>query len=93
MKTKLDSDSRESLIKYRLERAFETLKEAEYNAKGGYYNTAVNRLYYAAFYAANALLISKEMVCESHKGVKIMLSLHFIKNGILSEEHGKTFNR
>ena len=91
MTGKLDSEARNNLVKYRMQRAFETLAEAEYSSKGDYYNTAINRLYYACFYAANALLISREIVCETHKGVRTMLSLHFIKNGILSEEHGKTF--
>ena len=47
MKVTLDEDSRRDLIEYRLQRSNETLEEADYNAKGGYYNSAVNRLYYA----------------------------------------------
>ena len=47
MKEKLDSESRAAIVNYRLERAYETLKEADYNTAGGYYNAAVNRLYYA----------------------------------------------
>ena len=31
MKEKLDSESRAAIVKYRLERAYETLKEADYN--------------------------------------------------------------
>lgn len=55
MKEKLDSESRAAIVNYRLERAYETLKEADYNTAGGYYNAAVNRLYYACYYAASAL--------------------------------------
>ena len=43
MKEKLDSESRAAIVNYRLERAYETLKEADYNTAGGYYNAAVNR--------------------------------------------------
>lgn len=93
MKPTLDPESRKALIDYRLQRATETLVEADYNAKGGFYNTAVNRLYYSAFYAANAALISKEITTNSHAGVKSMLSLHFIKTGLLDVEHGKTLNQ
>ena len=50
MKEKLDSESRAAIVNYRLERAYETLKEADYNTAGGYYNAAVNRLYYAWHY-------------------------------------------
>lgn len=93
MTDKLNPESRANLINYRIERAFETLQEADYNAAGGFYNTAVNRLYYATFYASNAALLSKEIICSSHKGVKSMISLHFIKPGILAIEHGQTLNQ
>lgn len=93
MTAKLDSDSRNALINYRIQRAYETLQEADYNAVGKYYNTAVNRLYYSVFYAANALLLSKEIVCGTHKGIKNILSLHFIKTGLLDVCHGKSFNQ
>ena len=33
MKEKLDSESRAAIVKYRLERAYETLKEADYTAE------------------------------------------------------------
>lgn len=41
MREKLDPENRASIVNYRLERAYETLKEADYNADGGYYNAAV----------------------------------------------------
>lgn len=44
MNTELSQEDRESLISYRMERAYATLKEAAYNAAGNYFNTAVNRL-------------------------------------------------
>lgn len=87
----LDRDARNALIVYRLQRATETLEEADYNAKGNYYNTAINRLYYAAFYAASALMLSYEIECSTHAGVKSMLSLKFIRTGLLDKSHGKTF--
>lgn len=57
MREKLNSETRAAIVSYRLERAHETLQEADYNANGGYYNTAINRLYYACYYAASALLL------------------------------------
>lgn len=54
MKQTLDDKSRANLVNYRIEKAFETLKEADYNAIGEYYNIAVNRLYYAAYYSISA---------------------------------------
>ena len=91
MKDELTQKQRNDLIDYRLARAEETLEEAAYNAKGGYFNTAVNRLYYAAYYAASALMLASGLKTTSHAGVKTQLSLHFIKEGKLSVDHGKTF--
>ena len=92
MKEKLDSESRAAIVKYRLERAYETLKEADYNTAGGYYNAAVNRLYYACYYAASALLLNCEIEANTHNGVKTQLSLHFVRTGHWSLDHGATFS-
>lgn len=92
MKEKLDSESRAAIVKYRLERAYETLKEADYNTAGGYYNAAVNRLYYACYYAASALLLNCEIEANTHNGVKTQLSMHFVRTGHLSLDHGATFS-
>lgn len=92
MKDKLDAESRAAIVEYRLERAHATLKEADYNTDGGYYNAAVNRLYYACYYAASALLLSREILAHTHSGVKTQLSLHFVRTGQLSIEHGTTFS-
>lgn len=50
MKEALDDQSRVALIQYRIDRAYETMKEAALLAGEGYYNAALNRLYYACFY-------------------------------------------
>ena len=57
----------------------------------GYYNTAVNRMYYACYYAASALLITEGIVTKTHDGVLQMLSLHFIKTGVLPAEYGRKY--
>lgn len=93
MNETLDEQSRQALVKYRLERAAETLKEADVLTREGYYNAAGNRLYYACFYATLALLVANNISTSSHTGVKTMLGLHFVSKGLLSKEHGKTFSR
>ncbi|MBQ8153481.1 MAG: HEPN domain-containing protein [Prevotella sp.] len=93
MKETLDEESRNALIQYRLERADETLKEVAILAKESHFNAAINRLYYACFYAASALLVANNISAVSHAGVKTMLGMNFVSKGILSKEHGKTFSR
>ena len=61
MNETLDEQSRRALVSYRIERADETIIEAKLLAGDGHYNAAMNRLYYACFYAALALLV---LFCE-----------------------------
>lgn len=92
MKQELSPEHREALTRYRLERAHKTLEEAIYLRNGGYFNAAVNRLYYACFYAASGLLIANGIEASTHAGVKAMLSYHFVRTGKLEVEHGVTFS-
>ena len=92
MKETLDEQSRISLIRYHLERADEAMEEAALLSERGHYNAAVNRLYYACFYAVQALLLKHHIAATTHAGVKSMLGLHFVSKGVISIEHGKTFN-
>ncbi len=92
MKETLDEQSRQGLVRYRIERADETMEEVALMASHGHYNAAVNRLYYACYYAAEALLLQNHISASTHAGVKSMLGLHFVSKGILSLDDGKTFN-
>ncbi|MBO6013472.1 MAG: HEPN domain-containing protein [Bacteroidales bacterium] len=93
MKETLDEQSCLSLIKYRIDRADQTILESKLLAKEGYYNAAINRLYYACFYAVLALFVANGITTVTHAGVKTMLGLNFISKGLIPNEHGKTFSR
>lgn len=93
MNETLDTGSVKDLIEYRLHRAVETLEEADYNAKGGYYNAAINRLYYACFYAASALMLANNLETSTHKGIKTMLGLHFVRSGKLDIRYGRIYQQ
>ena len=49
------------VVVYRMESAKRLLVEIESHIDDGYYNTAINRMYYACFYAVSALLIHNEI--------------------------------
>ena len=51
---------------------------------GGYFNGAINRLYYACYYISIALLIKTGISAQTHAGTKQMLGLHFVVTGKLS---------
>ena len=91
MNNGLTEENYEALSKYRIERAHETLSEIPYLREQGYYNTATNRLYYACYYAAVALLVKHRISAGTHAGVKTMLGMHFVSKGLISKESGRAF--
>ena len=62
-------------------------------ANESHYNAAANRLYYACYYAATALLVAHGHNTQTHAGTKTLLGLHFVSKGLLSNEYGKIFSR
>ena len=91
MSDDFNQESKDALISYRISRAYESLNEAELMCSGEFFNATINRLYYACYYAAVALLLKNNISAQTHSGVKTMLGLHFISKGLLSIENGKTF--
>ena len=73
---------------HRIQTAYNTVEAAKLLAENGFWNSAVNRLYYALFYAVNALLVCNEIYPQSHSGMRGQFSLHFIKTGRLDIKYG-----
>ncbi len=83
----------EYLIRYRLERAKNTLDDARILADQGRWNSTINRLYYSAYYAVIALLLKSSLKPTTHKGVKAAYSEYFIKTGKVPKEFGKIYSQ
>jgi len=83
--------SPEDYIKYRLERASESIKEARLLADKGHWNTTANRLYYAAFYSVNALLYFEGVKAQTHSGTKTEFH-KLIKNELIDIKWGKLYS-
>lgn len=92
MKT-LTDENRIDIVRYRLENAKKTLAEVETHRDNGYFNTAVNRMYYACYYAASALLIAYGIETKSHDGVRQQLGKQVILSGKLPAELGKFYSQ
>ena len=92
MKEQLSQENRNALAAYRYRRSQETLAEVPSLKQLGYYNTAINRLYYACYYAAVALLIRHGINPGTHAGVKQMIGMHFVATGRMSREIGRSFS-
>lgn len=78
-------------IHYRLEKAEETIKAANVLLEKEMWNSAVNRFYYACFYAVTALLVKAEIETKSHSGVKTQFFLNYVKQGKISMENGRLY--
>ncbi len=89
----LTIDERKALINYRVQRSYSCMTEAEDVAKLAHWNLVANRLYYAVYYMASALLIEKGLHAQTHSGVIHLLGLHFVKTEILSSNDGRLFSR
>lgn len=80
-----------SLSDIRIGKAYEFLEDAEITFKAGRYRTSVNRSYYAVLNAVRAVLILEGINPRSHEGTVTMLSLRFVRPGLLQKEFVKKF--
>jgi len=80
------------LAKYRLERARDTLSDAQKYFKDATLNSTVNRIYYAMFYAVNGLLISKGLSSSKHSGVRALFNKEFVNKGAVEKNWGKFYS-
>jgi len=92
----LSEEDKKSLVVYRLKKAKETFAEIPILIENKLWRNAANRLYYACFYAATALLIKDGHQTHSHNGVKSVLSLNYIKENTIDKSlikiYGRLFN-
>ena len=79
----MKADDRQILIDYRLEQAQRTLEQARILAREEQWDGVVNRAYYAMFYAALALLLTKGLGSSKHSGVLSLVDREFVKPGIV----------
>ncbi len=81
-------------ISLRMANANKVLAEVvDYQIENQLWNTAVNRLYYACYYAVSALLYSKDFNSKTHSGTKRLFEQHFINTGIISTEAANFYAR
>lgn len=87
----LTSQDRKNLSDIRMVKAYEFLEDAKANFNDKRYKTSINRSYYAALNAARSILILEGANPETHEGAFTMLSLRFIKTGLLPVDIIKKF--
>lgn len=80
----IGEEERKAIVQYRLENAHRTLDSIPILMQNDLWDAAINRLYYACFYAVTALLVSHEIASQTHAGARQMLGMHFVRTGKLS---------
>lgn len=89
----MTSNERKQLVIYRINKAKETFNEIDVLIENKLWNTAINRLYYACYYAVIALLINNKIETLTHTGTRQMFGFHFIKTGLVEKDIGKFYSR
>ncbi|HEX3048522.1 MAG TPA: HEPN domain-containing protein [Bacillota bacterium] len=89
----MSEEQLQEAVKYWWEKAEESLASAELELKSGSKDFAVNRLYYAVFYAVSAALLERQIVFKRHTGVRAAFHQEFIKTGLLDFEWGKYYDQ
>jgi len=84
--------SKSDYSQYRIQRAFETIREVEVIIQNKFWNTAINRMYYACFYAVGALLIRHGIETGSHAGTRQKFGQLFVKTNKFDKILAKHFN-
>ena len=82
----------EEEITANLERAEASIRAAKDLVAGDYYDFAASRAYYAAFYAATAILLCEELEFGKHSGVIVLIHREFVKMGKLDKKYGQDLN-
>jgi len=84
--------TRDEYVAYRMNRAKQSLQVAEKVLQDGFIEDAVNRLYYAIYYAVSALLYTRKLHPKTHLGMKALFSKEFVKNNLITDEQAQIYS-
>lgn len=87
------TDKQKALSLYRVSQAEETIKSAQLCIDNHLFKDAINRSYYAAFYAVKAVLALSDTDFKRHKDVVAYFNKEYVATGIFSRETGRLLAR
>jgi len=71
--------------------AEQALNTAQITLSAGDFRAAVNRAYYAVFYAASAMLLTQGIERSKHSGVLSAFRKHFVRPGLIEAEYSSVY--
>ena len=87
----MNGQDKQTIIEHRVDKARRTLQEVDRLIDLEFTTNAVNRIYYACFYAATALLLTIDIKPKTHAGVRQMFGQHFVETNKVSKDLGRFF--
>ena len=87
----MTDQNRRHAVAEEMSRAGDALKAADLLAANGLFSDAVSRLYYYVLAHVRALLLTVDLEPRSHEAALRLLSLHFVKAGVLERETAHVF--
>ena len=88
-----EDQARFTLIGLYLDKAEQAYGASTRAVEDGDVFTAINRLYYACFYALTAALLANGKQFVKHSGVRSALNQYLVHAGSLGDEVGEFYNR
>ncbi len=88
-----ERNARAQVVRYWWEKALGSPEASQRELAAGAYAFAINRAYYALFYAVSALLLEEERRFKKHSGVRAAFNRYFIKVGRVQKRYGDLYNQ
>lgn len=89
----MTEQERKILTSIRLQNAKDTLAEIPVHLEHGFWNTAVSRMYYACYYAVEALLLKHGISVKTHSGIRQAFSKEFVITGLIDKRLSKFYSK
>ena len=86
-------DARQEIVIYYMRKAVEALESGQSEMRAERLDFAVNRAYYACFYAASAALLKMGKKFVKHSGLRGAVHKDLVKAGLLDSRWGRVFDR
>jgi uncharacterized protein len=87
-----EKETTSEVVRYWWGRARESLEAARREFAVESYAFAMNRAYYALFYAVSALLLEEGQKFKKHSGVRAAFNREIIKTGRMEKRYGDLYN-
>ncbi len=80
------------LVRHWIEKSYNALEAAKINFEQNFYETAINRLYYSAFYMIIAYLQLEGISYKKHSAIRSFFNRKFVKENLLEKHYSNVYN-